>query len=620
MPWEMTDSYEIPICALILLVVLLVHYFSKRQLPVIRNRIYTASILLACGDAILNILAIAAHRHLTDLPKALSFAVSAIYAVVHMVAVLLSLFCVVYALAKRKKRESSSTILIAGGFAVVGSLVMGAQLLKPDWGVSSFAIVMAMLVSTLVLPKPETMIDHLTGLLNLDAMMTYTDELIARKVRYSVLVVRVENIRRINTIFGYSVGSLTLKSVADFLSVFSPDLKERARFHKRQEETDTEKKAGDARKLERNLPAAWAFRLMSNEFAIVSTSESIQDEILELIQKRFSEPWYIRGLEIALLDTIAEINETGSFATGEDLYQTMEIVMQSLPKGDTVTLSEKSLSRIERQIQLEKALEQAISEKSLQVRFQPICSAKTGQGVRVEALARFSHEELGEVMPSEFIPIAEKRGLVAQIDEFVLRQACEWLKEADEEGIHVEAIHVNVSVTEMASLAFAPKVCEILDAYEIKYGRVVFELEETAMLSGLNLILPNLEHLASLGFSFAVDNMSIAQSSFGHLTVLPFSVVKISRHALEAAETSPKDLMLFENIIDVMRKMEIHTVVVGAETEEQVEMIVSSSAELIQGFYFARPMDGSACHAFIKKSEEKKGRRPGKKDVIVVTE
>ena len=238
----------------------------------------------------------------------------------------------------------------------------------------------------------------------------------------------------------------------------------------------------------------------------------------------------------------------------------------------------------------------------------------------MEALARFPHQEWGEVPPDEFIPVAEKRGLISQIDTFVLRRACEWLRETEAEGLEVDGIHVNISVTEMASSAFSSNVCRILDEYGIKYGRVTFEIEETALLSGLNMIIPNLEHLAALGFGFAVDNMSIGQSSLSHLAILPFSIVKLSRLALEAAETSPKDMLLFENTIDVLRKMEIRSVVVGAETEARSELIVSSSADMIQGFYYARPMEGNACRAFIAKNHAQAGKRPGKGDFIVVSE
>lgn len=624
MPWGMEYSYEFPICAAVLLSVLLIHFFSKRQLPLIRNRIFTAAILLSFVDAIMCLAVVAVHRNIDRLPKIFCDAVSAIYLLTHVGAVLLSTFCAVYALVRRKKRESSGVVLIGGGFGICSFAILATQIMRPTWFISSFAIVAAMLIASLVLQRPENMIDHLTGLLNLEAMMAYTDELIARKARYYVIVVKVENIRRINSIFGYAVGNLTMRSVADYLSTFSPDLKERSRLRRQKTPSspDTRKRAAaaDARKLERTLPAAWAFRLMSNQFAVVSTSIFTHESLLRTIQTRFDEPWHIRGLEITLMDTVAEMTETGSFATGEDLYRVVEIMMPSLPKGDMVTLSDKALAKFNRAIEMESALEQAISTQSLQVEFQPICAARSGEVKFVEALARFKHEKWGMVPPSEFIPIAEKRGLVAQIDEFVLRCSCEWLKQTEKMELGVQSVHINVSVSEMASQSFPLKVCEILDEYGIERTQIVFEIEESAMMTSLNLLLPNLEQMAAMGFTFVVDNMSIVQASIGHLTVLPFSQVKFNRHTLEAAETSPKDKMLFENLIDLLRKMEVQTVVIGVETGEQLDMVVESSADFVQGFYYASPMSGEACVEFIKNESSLRERRPTKREFIVVTE
>lgn len=618
--WSVVDSYPFPCSSLILLLIIMVHFFSKRQLPVMRNRIFMASIVAACVDALLCIAAVGAARHTGEISYSRGLTVTAVYNVVHTLALFLCLFCAVYAIVRRFFKREHAKLWIGAGFALSTSMVLAVQAIRPTYYISAFAILASMLVSSFSIKSPETMLDHLTDLLNLDAMMAYTDELISRGVRYYVIVMKVENIRRINSIFGYTVGTMTLKNVADFLSTFSPDLKERSRLRKHTSSENAPLSAGDARKLEKTLPAAWAFRLMSNQFAIVSTSSSTHETILNAIHERFEEPWYIRGLELNLMDTIAEITETGSFSNGEDLYKVVEITLPSLPKGDTVTLSERALLKIKRQISLESALEQAIENESLEVRFQPICFSRNGHVTRVEALARFPHQEWGEVPPDEFIPVAEKRGLISQIDTFVLRRACEWLRETEAEGLEVDGIHVNISVTEMASSAFSSNVCRILDEYGIKYGRVTFEIEETALLSGLNMIIPNLEHLAALGFGFAVDNMSIGQSSLSHLAILPFSIVKLSRLALEAAETSPKDMLLFENTIDVLRKMEIRSVVVGAETEARSELIVSSSADMIQGFYYARPMEGKACRAFIRKNHAQEGKRPGKGDFIVVAE
>ena len=689
----LTISYIFPICAALPLGVLIMYFFSKRQLPVQRNRMFTAAIILSCADVVFEFFSAIVVNNSKDIPEVLgtfvlvlfyllrlSFPVLMSYYAVSITKelkpknfwsliaiaspallvgvivlftpatklffyyedgsyfrgeyfILLSLvtavsaiFSAVYALWKKPLFEGHSFPIVLS-FSFLGLASVLIDLVRPDRNVSSVAISTAMLIACLSLTKPESLIDHLTGLLNLDAMMTYTDELISREARYYVIVMKVENIRRINSIFGYTVGSLTLKNIADFLSTFSPDLSERPRLRKNiklyegssaSSSESTEKAIGDARRLERTLPPAWAFRLMSNQFAIVSTSESTHEKILQSLHERFEDPWQVRGLEINLMLTVAEMPETGSFASGSDLYKVVELVLPAVPKGDTVTVSERELGKIERLILMETSLEKALEEETLDVRFQPVYNIATGRYDKVEALARFAHEQWGDVPPSEFIPIAEKRGLVTQIDEFVLRKACEFLKDA--EDTNVEFVSINISVTEMASSAFPKRACAILDEYGIPYRKIVFEIAEPALMTSIILMLENLTELANLGFGFCLDNMGLGTGDIGRLAVLPFSMVKMDRSVLEEVQTSPKSRIIFENTIDVLKKMEILSVVVGAETSAQVEWILETSPDNIQGFYYARPMDEKGCMAFIRKNNAQTPKKPGRDNFIVVTE
>ncbi len=686
-------SYAYPVCAMIPLLVLTVHFFSKRQLPVQRNRLFTAAILLACADVVFEIFSAVVANNASSVPVALgntilimfyilriafpvlmilhaisyarnlkarnlgviillmipsailaavilltpvtgsffrfennAYQKGSLYPLLFAVTVFASVFSIVYAIIRRSAFDTRAFQVVAA-ISLLGIGSAFVEIAWPKGNVSAVAISASMLVAYLSLQKPEAMIDHLTGLLNLDAMMTYTDELIAREARFYVIVMKVENVRRINSIFGYTVGSLTLKNVADYLSTFSPDLRERSRLRKNitvyegadPAKSDIAKKAaGDARRMERTLPPAWAFRLMSNQFAIVSTSETTHEKILDLLHQRFENPWHIRGLELNLLLTIAEMTETGSFGAGSDLYKVVEIVLPAVPKGDTVTVSERELGKIERHILLETALEKALAEETLDVRFQPILTTATGRYSCVEALARFTHEEWGDVPASEFIPIAEKRGLVAQIDEFVLRKSCELLKSAVD--VELDYVGVNVSVTELASPSFPKKVCGILDEYGIPYRKIVFEIPENALMTSLILMIENLNHLAELGFGFAVDNLGLGKGDIGKLAMLPFSFVKLDRSVLEDVETSARSRILFENTIDVLKKIEIRSVVVGAETTVQSQWISECGPDLIQGFYYARPMDKNGCLAFIQRNNAQTPQKPGRDNFIVVTE
>ena len=689
-------SYAYPICAMLSLLVLALHFFSKRQIPVQRNQMFTAAILFACADVILEVFSAMVVNNSASVPPVLGYIVLTIFyllrlsfpllmifhsisvtrslkrrnlmsivlmsiptavvgaiillsplthhfiyykndnyykgeyfPILSVLTILSALFSVIYGLAKKSAFQEKGFRVVAG----ISLLALGSVMAEASWprlNVSSIAIATSMLLAYLSLKKPESMIDHTTGLLNLDALMTYMDELINREARYYVLVMKVENIRRINSIFGYTIGSLTLKNVADFLSTFSPDMKERTRLRKNlkvyegtngadpKAKEKSEKTVGDARRLERTLPPAWAFRLMSNQFAVVSTSEETHEKILELLRERFENPWHIRGLELNLLLTVAEMPETSSFAEGSDLYKAVEIVLPAVPKGDTVTVSERELAKIERHLMLETSLEKALAEDTLDVRFQPILSTATGRYTKVEALARFTHDEWGDVPASEFIPIAEKRGLVAQIDEFVLRRACEFIKSATD--VEIEYVGINISVTELASSSFPKKVSAILDEYGIPYRKIVFEITENALMTSIIQMIENLQELASMGFRFAVDNLALGKGDIVKLSMLPFSIVKLDRSVLEEVETSARSRILFENTIDVLKKIEIESVVVGCETTVQSQWISECSPDGIQGFYYARPMDKNGCLAFIQRNNAQTPKKPGRDNIIIVTE
>lgn len=689
-------SYAYPICAMLSLLVLALHFFSKRQIPVQRNQMFTAAILFACADVILEVFSAMVVNNSASVPPVLGYIVLTIFYLLRLSFPLLMIFHSISVTRSLKRRNLISIVLMSIPTAVVGAIILlsplthhfiyykndnyykgeyfpilsvltilsalfsviyglakksafqekgfrvvagislfalGSVMAEASWprlNVSSIAIATSMLLAYLSLKKPESMIDHTTGLLNLDALMTYMDELINREARYYVLVMKVENIRRINSIFGYTIGSLTLKNVADFLSTFSPDMKERARLRKNlkvyegtngadpKAKEKSEKTVGDARRLERTLPPAWAFRLMSNQFAVVSTSEETHEKILELLRERFENPWHIRGLELNLLLTVAEMPETSSFAEGSDLYKAVEIVLPAVPKGDTVTVSERELAKIERHLMLETSLEKALAEDTLDVRFQPILSTATGRYTKVEALARFTHDEWGDVPASEFIPIAEKRGLVAQIDEFVLRRTCEFIKSATD--VEIEYVGINISVTELASSSFPKKVSAILDEYGIPYRKIVFEITENALMTSIILMIENLQELASMGFRFAVDNLALGKGDIVKLSMLPFSIVKLDRSVLEEVETSARSRILFENTIDVLKKIEIESVVVGCETTVQSQWISECSPDGIQGFYYARPMDKNGCLAFIQRNNAQTPKKPGRDNIIIVTE
>ncbi|MBO4495558.1 MAG: EAL domain-containing protein [Clostridiales bacterium] len=546
------------------------------------------------------------------------------FAFLHLVTIFDVVICVLYVVLKREQVPSGSVATVLS-LSLLACAAVATRMQFIGWMASSVCIALGLLFMYFIIQKPEEKVDNLTGLLNLDAMISYIDELVSRDAHYHVLVVKVENVRRINAIFGYTVGSLTLQCVADFLSTFSPDLKERSRLRKNADKyscSETETQLGDARKLEKTLPSAWAFRLMSNQFAIVSTNEETSENVAKSIHQRFQQPWTIRGLELQLMETMLDLGKTSSFSSGEELYKVVELMLPTVPKGDTVTMSESVLNRVERQISIERELTSAIKEGKLEVNLQPIFSVEEGKFTVAEALVRFTHSEFGMVEPSEFIPIAEKYGLIAAIDEFVLRSVCAFLRDSDaEKALQLKSVSMNVSVTELAASAFSKKVCEIVDEYQIPHEKIVFDITESATTTSYLLMAENMQILADKGFRFALDNFGSGFANVVNLTSLPFSVVKIDRCMLTAAEESSREKIIFENAIDVFRKMQMITVVQGAEKKSHTDLCIRSSADYVQGFYYARPMNFEDYSAFVRlHNRQAKKRDPSLNDIIVVSD
>lgn len=531
-------------------------------------------------------------------------------------------FTAVMAIAHRKDlREEIFRTLLGISLLVAGTVAV--RIFFPQTMIACFSLAMGLLLVYFVLNKPEEMLDPVSGLLNIDAMTGFIDEMILQEYPYSVLIVKVENLKRVNSVFGYSIGNRTLKSVADFFASFSPDIHTRRRNDaaadpEKQEESASDVDCGDGRTMGTTLPNAWAFRLLSNQFAIVCANAEYQDILVEKIRARFKEPFEVRGMELRLIETIVELRNTSSFASGADLYKVVELVLPTIPKGDTVTIDEQKLEDISRQVSIEKELSRAIDADDFEIHLQPILNVSSSKFSMAEALARFEHSQYGPLLPAEFMPIAEMRGLAAMIDEQILRKVCAFIRDNKvKERLGLEKISVNVSLTGLALPSYPKKVDAILKEYDVPHDMIVFEISESATMASLMLVERNIEVLSNEGYEFALDNFGAAGGHVTFVRELPFDYVKYDRAMLAAAMESDKDRIVFENAIDLMRKMAVKTVVSGAENVRETDLATQCSADFIQGTYYSRPLPVDLFVSYVKLSNHEMRKRGGKKIIFV---
>ncbi|RCW63736.1 EAL domain-containing protein [Saliterribacillus persicus] len=238
-----------------------------------------------------------------------------------------------------------------------------------------------------------------------------------------------------------------------------------------------------------------------------------------------------------------------------------------------------------RQVHLENQLNKALEKKEFYLLFQPIYNANTMKIIGFEALIRWKSEELGEVMPNDFIPVAEENGTIIAIGEWVLREACYFLKDLDPSM----KIFVNISSKQLNHMLFLEKVEQILNESNCVADRLCFELTETAMLEDLEHSKKALYKLNKLGIHLSLDDFGTGYSSLSILNDLPIQILKIDKSFIQQMESGQKNKAIVEAIVQLSHKLSIEVVAEGVENKKQLDILLDMKLDYLQGYYFKKP-------------------------------
>ena len=241
-------------------------------------------------------------------------------------------------------------------------------------------------------------------------------------------------------------------------------------------------------------------------------------------------------------------------------------------------------------LETETALRDAIERNQLVTHYQPVYSLADRRHVGTEALVRWNHD--GRLVgPGEFIPIAEESGLINEIGEWILSDACrqttEWnTAHPDEPPLHVA---VNVSARQFELPDFPARVGRILDGSGIDPELVVLELTETSIVSDDQWTLERLGALRDLGIRLAIDDFGIGYSSLAYLRQLPVDIIKIDRSFTSQLEHDAATVAIVYTITNLAHTLGKTVVAEGVESEAQLEVLTNAGCDLVQGYHFARP-------------------------------
>ncbi len=251
--------------------------------------------------------------------------------------------------------------------------------------------------------------------------------------------------------------------------------------------------------------------------------------------------------------------------------------------------SELNIRSLER-LTLEHGLRQAVSGAQLRLHYQPQVEIASGRIVGFEALMRWQHPELGLLMPGRFIPIAEAAGLIGELGEWALFEACSQLKAWELAGFRDLVVSVNAAAPQLQQAHFPETIDRALKSAGVLPGNLMLEITESMLISEGDQSVAVLDRVKDMGVGLSLDDFGTGYSSFSHLKRLRIDEIKIDRSFVADMDTSLESTAIVAAILSLATGLGLKVVAEGVETEDQLANLAARSCQNFQGYYFSHPL------------------------------
>ncbi len=447
-------------------------------------------------------------------------------------------------------------------FSVFFFVALSIQYYNPSLLLSGMAACLAVVMVYLTLQNPADMLDDLTGCLNRTALLRFIKERIKKNTSLNAIIVSLDDLPEINKLFGMDTGNEVLFNFAKFLKGISKK--------------------------------AFVFRLMGDTFIIATDKQKECFEIKDIISEKLKNSSFTEDISIKMSATLCYTRNVKCPSQESDAMLVLLEGLQaskSKGKGSVFEISQTFADSIIFSFDMRSILKDTLEKQDLQIWLQPIFSPATGKIIGAEALSRILHPEKGILSPADFIPLAEKTGMITEISRQVLEKICSFIKEHDPfKYENFECISMNLSVADIMQNDFPVKVNDCIEKHDLVPGSVMFEITETAAALGSETLKNNMEKLCENNHEFAIDDFGTGYSNLSTLTNLPFMILKTDRSVMPDDLSDKRQTSLFMKMIGFFKGVGLDVIVEGVETKEQHDLLLRLGVKYAQGFYYARPM------------------------------
>jgi len=391
----------------------------------------------------------------------------------------------------------------------------------------------------------------------------------------AVMFIDLDNFKRINDTLGHVVGDMLLQEVVQVLTrALRPD----------------------------DLIA----RLGGDEFAILLRTISREEaaRLAENIITALSRPLYVQQHELFITTSIGISVFPDDGTDMDTLLRFADAAMYNAKekgKNNFQFYSATNHHNIHRELEMEKHLRRALELDEFHLRYQPQLDLQTGRVIGLEALLRWRNPVLGDVSPSEFIPLAEASGLIVPIGEWVLQTACADLKKWQDAGLPPVHVSVNLSSRQFHRQDLCTIIADVLSETGLHPQYLDLEITES-MTMEVDAALSILTRLKQLGVQVSIDDFGTGYSSLSYLKSFPIDRIKIDQSFIREIKSDPKQAAIVSTIISMTKNLQLKAIAEGVETPEQLAYLEQLGCDEVQGFFFARPLPSEEIPAWLESA------------------
>lgn len=284
------------------------------------------------------------------------------------------------------------------------------------------------------------------------------------------------------------------------------------------------------------------------------------------------------------------------------IFWAINNIKESL-KEDVVYYTEEMNSMMIEEQKILECMEEALIQGQFHVYYQPKHDCISGNVVGAEALVRWNHPKFGFMSPGKFIPLFEKNGFITKLDSYMIQKVCTDIKNWEDKGNEVIPISVNVSRRDFFEEGWLEKQLMMIDEFDLDPSLLHMEVTESLYTENADIIIEKVRRIRGLGYPIEMDDFGAGYSSLGMLTEFPLDVVKLDISFVRKIE---KNLIVIDAIIKLAQRMGLKTVAEGVETEGQYEILKKLGCDLIQGYYFSKPIPKNEFEQYVINYTQKK--------------